>query len=60
MDLMYLVQTYPVRLPMLRALVSPLQQVMKPIDWILIKDQHEKHDRQPHNGYRYTNSESDP
>jgi hypothetical protein len=50
MNLMYLVQTYPVRLPMLRALVSPLQQVMKPIDWILIKDQHEKHDRQPHNG----------
>jgi hypothetical protein len=33
---------------------------MKPIGWILIKDPHKKHGRQPHNGQRYTDSESDP
>jgi hypothetical protein len=33
---------------------------MKPIGWILIEDQHEKHGRQHHNGQRYTDSEIDP
>jgi hypothetical protein len=37
-----------------------LQQVMKPIGWILIKDPHEKDSRQPNDNQRYARGESDP